>query len=261
VVNDPGDELTVLTQNAWGGAAGWETRLELMAKVIAERRPHVIGLQEVYAATRDGHRSQAHQLAERLGGYDTYWAPGKTHFGGDCEGVALLCERSVREHAVETLTLDPTDPFDGDRQRVVLCARIEVPAVDVFVTHLSLSALARYRTIGEITGIVTRQRASSASAGAILLGDFNAPPEERSVMALVDAGSDDVRWTDTWRAAHPGERGGTWPPLLPFRRIDYVLVNPPSAWQVVSCERLRFAGSDHLGVLARVRVRAASGPA
>ena len=253
-MNAPDKELTVLTQNAWGGAAGWEPRLELMARVIGECRPHLIGLQEVHAAGPDGQGSQAHQLAERLGGYDTYWAPGKTHFGGRCEGVALLCERSVREHLVERLTLDPTDPFDGDRQRVVLCVRVEEPAVDVFVTHLSLSASARYRTIGEITTMVTRERARSGARGALLLGDFNAVPDEPAIAALVDASSDELRWIDSWRDTHPGERGGTWPPVLPFRRIDYVLANPPSAWRVVSCERLRFAGSDHLGVLARLRV-------
>ena len=73
-----GDDLVVVTQNAWGGAAQWERRRDLMARKLGEIRPDVIGLQEVHAPdARDPGVSQAHELADRLGGYDVTFAPGR----------------------------------------------------------------------------------------------------------------------------------------------------------------------------------------
>ena len=256
------DELLVLTQNVWGGAGAWELRREVLAKAVAACRPHVIGLQEVHAENRSGEGSQAHQLAKLVGGYDTYFAPGRVRSGGACEGVAVLCRHGVREHAVEALTLDHDDPWDGESQRVVLCVQVDlaVGPVDVFVTHLSLSAKARHRTVRELLQFTARERQRSGSVGAVLMGDLNATPDDPAVAALVspdDAGQ--AAWVDAWSRAHPGARGGTWPAVWPFRRIDYQLLSPGGAWEVLSCERLRFAGSDHLGVLAGLRLLARPG--
>ena len=74
----PTDTLLVLTQNAWGQAPGWERRKARLVRKIAELRPHVVGLQEVHApSAATGERSQAHEIAEMVGGYDTYFAPGR----------------------------------------------------------------------------------------------------------------------------------------------------------------------------------------
>ena len=254
------DTLVVLTQNLWGGAAAWRDRRELFARAIAELRPDVVGLQEVRAPA-DGHGddSQAHELAATLGGlYTAHFAPARACSGGTCEGVALLCAREVHERAVESLSLDPDDALERGNRRVVLCSRIEHEGqrVDVFVTHLSLSARARARTLAELGAFVRAERDRSRSAGAVLLGDFNAPPFEPAIAALERAthGS----WVDTWKARHgPTSRGGTWPVLLPLRRIDYVFCQPASAWTVEACQRVPFCGSDHLGVLARLRLERA----
>lgn len=252
------DELVVLTQNAWGGAGAWEARRDLLAKVIAAHRPHVVGLQEVHAPSVSGATSQAHQIAARIGGYDTFFAPGRVRHNGSCEGVAILCRHGVREHAVEALTLDPEDPWDGESQRVVLCAQLDLPVgpVDVFVTHLSLSAKARHRTVRELLAFTARERRRSGSVGAVLMGDLNATPDDPAFGALVSPPDEDQAWLDVWSHAHGDAKGGTWPALFPFRRIDYQLVQPLGGWHVLACQRLRFAGSDHLGVLARLKLLA-----
>ena len=258
-----GDELVVMTQNCWGGAASWERRREMLARVIDELRPDIVGLQEVHAPEGAPDESQAHEIAALLGGrYEVHFAPARAHHRGTCEGVALLCARAVHERAVEALSLDPTDHLEAENHRVVLCSRIEHDGerVDVFVTHLSLSAQARARTLRELGAFVSAERARSRSAGAVLLGDFNAPPYEPAICALERA--TDGAWIDAWKATRgPRARGGTWPVFLPLRRIDYIFCQPAPHWIVEACERVPFAGSDHFGVIARLRLQRSHEPA
>ena len=256
----PTDTLLVLTQNAWGQAPGWERRKARLVRKIAELRPHVVGLQEVHApSAATGERSQAHEIAEMVGGYDTYFAPGRVRGSGACEGVAVLCRCDVREHSVESLTLDRSDRWDGESQRIVLCVTIELPVgtVDVFVTHLSLSERARRRTMQELLRFVIRERDRSKSRAAVLMGDLNAHPDEWALGALTRLDAEGGPWRDAWRDQHgPKARGGTWPAFLPLRRLDYIFVQPGADWQIESCDRIPFSGSDHLGVLGRLRLRA-----
>ncbi|AKT42026.1 endonuclease/exonuclease/phosphatase family protein [Chondromyces crocatus] len=249
------DDLLVLTQNLWGGAAAWPERRNLLARALDHLRPDVIGLQEVRAPAEGHHEtSQAHELAALVGGYTAHFAHARPLGPASCEGIALLCARDVDEHAVEALSLDPHDHLEAGNRRVVLCSRVEHQGhrVDVFVTHLSLSARARARTLQELGAFVRAERTRSRSTGAILLGDFNAPPHEETICALER--ETHGAWIDTWKATHgPLARGGTWPAILPFRRIDYVFCQPATAWTVAACHRLPFAGSDHLGVLTRLR--------
>ena len=40
-------DLVILTQNIWGGVALWERRRTMLARLIGDLRPGIIGLQEV----------------------------------------------------------------------------------------------------------------------------------------------------------------------------------------------------------------------
>jgi endonuclease/exonuclease/phosphatase family metal-dependent hydrolase len=249
------DDLVVLTQNAWGGVPFAATRLRWLAERIRELRPDVIGLQEIHAPDATGAGSQAHAVAGLVPGYHVRFAPARVA-GGPCEGVALLCREEPREYAVHALTLDRRDWLERPHQRVVLHARLPRPAdpLDVFVTHLSLSRSARARTLPELRAFIARRR--HPGGAALLLGDFNASPDEPALADLAGSGGDADGWVDAWLQAHPsGARGGTWPALLLLRRIDYVFVSPPGAWQVKSCDRVAGTGSDHLGVVTRLRLR------
>jgi len=239
--------LTVLSQNIWGGGPLWRLRRKALARRIARLGPDLIGLQEVHARSASGEASQAHELADLLADYRVIFAPARTAASGRCEGVALLCRDPVREHGVKTLTQGPRDALDRFGPRVVLHAVVERPegAVDVFVTHLSISRAARSRTVPELLAF-TRSRLLRPRA--VLMGDLNAEPDESSVVALEQAG-----WLDAWKSARgPERRGGTWPALAPFRRIDYIFVQPAAARIVRACERATVRGSDHLGVVTRL---------
>jgi endonuclease/exonuclease/phosphatase family metal-dependent hydrolase len=248
--------MIVLTQNVWGGGPFWSLRRKSLARRIAQLRPDVIGLQEVHAPNPDGGSSQAHDLGDLTGGYQVIFAPGRVTPSGRCEGVAILSRHAIREHSVVSLSQDRDDVLDRFGPRVVLRAFIDLSEgpVDVFVTHLSVSRRARARTIHELLDFAARERNQSSSRGALLLGDLNAEPDEPIISALADGGGQDGRaWIDAWTSANgPNEQGGTWPAIAPFRRIDYILVQPAEHWEVHACTRIPRSGSDHLGVVARL---------
>ncbi len=244
--------LTVLTQNLWGAFPMREERLALFAERVAELRPELVALQEVHA---DGPTSsQAHALAAQVGGYRAHYAPARVRSDGSAEGVALLVRRDARAHEPRALTLDPSDRFEGQNQRIVLAVTVDHDEgpLDVFVTHLSLSRRARTRTARELLEFVREVREASRSVGAVLAGDLNASPDEPAVELL------ERDWVDAWRAARGDARGATWPALLPFRRIDYLFAQPSEVVRVEACRRLPYAGSDHLGLLAELRILRAS---
>ncbi|MFT3767507.1 MAG: endonuclease/exonuclease/phosphatase family protein [Minicystis sp.] len=250
--------LMVLTQNAWGGAPLWTRRRERLARTIAELTPDVVGLQEIHAPTTRGDESQAHELAEILGGYDVIFAPARVTPSGACEGVALLLRRGteVVDQSTWKLSVDTSDPLDAPHQRVVLRAAIRRGAlIEVLVTHLSLSKKARERTIRELVIFAAEERRGSRSDGSVLLGDFNASPAEAALAHLEGPGG----WVDAWDRANPQDSGATWPAAVPFRRLDYVWVQLGSGWKVAECKRMPIAGSDHVGLWARVTMPRRSG--
>src|SRR4051812_43847280 len=113
-------DLTVLTQNIWGGAPLWKLRCRSLSRRIARLRPDIIGLQEVHAPDANGEMGQAHQLAGLAGDYHVLFAPGRIAPSGACEGVAILSRHPIREHSVGPLTLDRGDALDRFGPRVVL---------------------------------------------------------------------------------------------------------------------------------------------
>ncbi len=234
--------LTVLTQNVWGGFPRWRERSCLLRDRIARLYPEIIGLQEVHGGAGE---SQAHLIAPA--GYRVFFVPAR-RYGVAAEGIALLVRNDARAHEAHALTLDPSDRFEGRNQRMVLAVTIDRPEgpIDVFVTHLSLSRRARTRTAAELLEFVERVHEQSRSVASVLCGDLNADPDEPAVELL------ERHWTDAWRAVRGAARGGTWPAILPFRRLDYVFTR--GAIGVAACERVPYSGSDHLGVLATLRV-------
>jgi endonuclease/exonuclease/phosphatase family metal-dependent hydrolase len=243
--------LEVLTQNAWGGAPLWKRRREHLARAIGELGPDVVGLQEIHASAPADAASQAHELAE-LAGYDATFAPARVTASGHCEGVALLVRRGavIGDRTVLELSRDAEDALDGPHPRVALKARLRFPdradaELTAIVTHLSLSKSARARTIVELVAFADAARREGESA--VVMGDFNATPDEPALGAFAAGG-----WVDAWRQHHEAARGGTWPAGAPFRRIDYVFARPGTGLRVASSTRTPVSGSDHVGLLVRL---------
>ena len=104
----------------------------------------------------------------------------------------------------------------------------------------------------ELLAFAGGERTRTSGRGAILMGDLNAEPGEAIISALESkAGRDGSAWLDVWSSSgKPRGRGGTYPSVCPFRRIDYVFLQPQGAWQVHRCGPMGVSGSDHRGVVA-----------
>ncbi len=143
-------------------------------------------------------------------------------------------------------------------------ARIRVPGgaeVSVLGVHV---VSPKARAVGEWQSDLTKltQLGHSVHGPTVFVGDFNAgtvhAPFRRLLgTGLVDAASvrsarpDPWWWAPLW----------TWPADLsvpPFVRIDHVLVTPSSI-AVRSVRTVAVPGTDHLGVLASLRVARATG--
>ena len=97
-----------------------------------------------------------------------------------------------------------------------------------------------------------RERAAAASGPMLVAGDLNATRDHEPFRAILDTGLRDAAeqagsgWQPTWPAA------GSWGPLRPLLMIDHVLASPD--FVALETSTVKVPGSDHLALLARLRV-------
>jgi endonuclease/exonuclease/phosphatase family metal-dependent hydrolase len=207
--------------------------LESVRDLLAETAAGIVGLQEtaggrLTAGGLDGVRWLAREL-------DLHAAVGPpTRIAS--YGVALLSRWPIREERWVVL------PSTDTATRVALAAVVESPLGDlpVVVAHLETEGAVR---VEQAERVVELARETGDLDRAVVLGDFNATPDERPYAVLTDA------FADPW--AGVGSEGYTYSASDPRKRIDYALVGRD--W---NHERGAVVGSpsvsDHLGVSVRV---------
>jgi endonuclease/exonuclease/phosphatase family metal-dependent hydrolase len=228
--------MRVLTWNLWWRYGPWQRRRDAIAATLADVRPDVCGLQEVWG---HGGQNLAADLAERLG-LHWCWAVAHAHPDGDeiAIGNAVLSRWPITGQAEVAL---PTR--DPDEARVALHARIDAPGgvLPMFTTHLtyqpggSAVRLPQVRRLAEFV-------AENGDGGAyppMVTGDLNAEPtsdELRLLGGVVTAPAvPGLVLLDAWRYADPADPGFTWDrrngyqadTVIPDSRIDYILVGLP----------------------------------
>lgn len=262
---------------AWDGLDSWPLRRQATAATVAGLEADLLGLQEVYGF-------QQRYLLRRLAGYAAAGA-GRTDGRRSGERCAVLYRTTrLKLDQVTTRWFSDTPDVPGSTGWGNRLPRI--------VTLARFTDLAGGRRFGfadchlEGSPAVARHRSATALATWldpclpwIVAGDLNAEPHDAAVRTLLDAGLRDVfapgaaagrpagrRMPGGSSAAHPGRpaaapvttiaapRGGA-----AGRRIDYLLVT--GEWEVVAAAvpapgRHRRRASDHLPVLATVRLRA-----
>lgn len=247
-----------MTLNLWNYTPPWPQRRKIAADLIARHTPDVVALQESRHDFRfERGRGQGEQLAE-LTGYHPSSAVAQVYIPilRLDEGLTILTRTPPLDVAVCRLTRYPHDRLDENR-RICLGITIEHDGrrVHVFDTHFSLSAEAR---LGNATEAYRFLDERAGHDPAILMGDLNAEPGERSIRILVgdqavDGQEGDL--LDCWATANPSDPGYTYSSSEPVRRIDYVLARnlPPGpiSASVLGDESVNgvFA-SDHLGIVA-----------
>ena len=249
--------LKMMTLNVWGYNGDWERRRGVIGELLQREQPDVVGLQEVCDWRRFNAEGdhQLHQLA-RLAGYPfshfqpAYRRPDKML------GQGILSHHPLVAVACLPFPQDPNDPKDTE-DRVAVWTQVAMPdgIVEIAVTHLSLSPMARERSVRRLVDWLWRR----SDAPKILMGDLNDAPNSPTLRFLLCEATPPL--ADAWALAHPDEHGFTFPSHAPQHRIDYVLFAPPDAFVV---DDIQLVGdthdangtypSDHLGIVAVLRI-------
>lgn len=213
-------------------------RKEAIAATLAEVRPDLCGLQEVWSA---GDQNLAEDLAERLGMCWRWEMAAAIDPARDDDvqiGNAILSRWPILD-AVEVRLLTA----GADEGRAALHARIETPGglLPMFTTHLthypgaSEIRLAQVRQVAEFVAM----HATECVYPPVVTGDFNAEPasdEIRLLGGLLTAPAvPGLVLVDSWRYADPADPGFTLDhrngyrnaSTIPDSRIDYILVGLP----------------------------------
>ncbi|XP_071949036.1 uncharacterized protein [Antedon mediterranea] len=283
--------LQILSYNIWNfnsfenNPNYYVRRMNQLGILVAGSQSDIIGFQEVRFDQLNGKElgpAQVQHLANYLPGYQFVYQPAVSYFSQDLvrveEGLAIFSKHPIVAHDYILLSRNFSDADDSVHQRICLRAEIIIPdigAVHVFVTHLSLSASARLRSVLEIWNYI-----SAVKGPAILLGDFNDEPHSKPIQFL--SGKTDINgvWTselkDAWRVFYKEPRPDT-PGVyqgnekrddgLTFnrldkhlrKRIDYIFVRLPKHLEIKDISLLndeqwnRKASSDHVAVQATIK--------
>jgi endonuclease/exonuclease/phosphatase family metal-dependent hydrolase len=245
------DPLHVATLNIRNLADRWDERLPLLLADMAALQPDLLGLQEVvYVLQQDRLIGAAGE-----GRYESArgWA-GRPEYGN-----ALLTRAPFL--AAEA------DRLDLGRARSAIRARVDLPSgrsIRAAVTHLH--HLPPDESIREDQARqLVDWLAQAGPSDAVVVGDFNASPDEPACARMREAG-----FRSAYAEANGSEPDVTWPSGLqapamdtdgPAGCLDYIWVR--GAIRVESC-RLAFDRpavgdptlypSDHLGLSARLVV-------
>jgi endonuclease/exonuclease/phosphatase family metal-dependent hydrolase len=227
-------ELSVLSYNIGGHTALVRRRhVEEIARLIAELRPDVVGLQEVHRATWQARfRDQALEIARRTG-MAVHFGPSFHALGGAFGNAVLVRGRVL---AGEVLAL----PSFGE-PRSLLRTTVEVDGfeLDFYVTHLAAwGSLNRRIRAAQARCLV--ERVASSHRPFVLCGDLNVSPAAADLAGLMTS--------DAMRLC--GAAGEPTHALL-GRRIDYIFSHP--GFDVLEAGVLRRGPSDHWPVIARLR--------
>jgi endonuclease/exonuclease/phosphatase family metal-dependent hydrolase len=228
----PPRALKVMSYNVQGHGARLVGRyLERIARVIAEEKPDLVGLQEVHRRTWLARFEDQAEALGRLTGMKVHFGASFAKKGGEF-GNALLTHGEVRSTAVHSL------PGSGE-PRTILESLVEVHGGELrfLVTHLAawgrLGSGMRSRQVLHVA-----ERLHAITEPFVMVGDLNAPPDAPELRNLVAAQL--FRSCGGLECTHRMTR----------QRLDYVFADP--GWTTVSARVLRVGPSDHWPVVVEL---------
>lgn len=236
--------------------------MSLIRRGLKELSPDVVGIQEVLSMP--GFMSQVDAIADNLG-FETATA-GEWDLGsGLILGNAILSKHPIDQSKSFAL------PSLGREPRCLQFASLRTPAgiIPFFNTHLTHRFEDTKIRVEQILAIKELVISNSSGSPAILVGDFNAPPDSSEISTLRNS----CELTDCWDYCHkksePMQPGHTFSrrnsfALLsdePSRRIDYIFSigqnhhKPVHAALAFDCPEENVFASDHFGVFAELELR------
>lgn len=192
-------EMTILSYNVKNGS-GMDKKKDYdrTAKVIRDRKPDVVALQELDNKTsRSGGKDVLAEIARRTGMKGTYAKA--INFGGGEYGIGLLSK--VVPLSVKRI------PLPGKEEaRVMLVAEFE--KYFFAVVHLSLTQKDRGSSVETITKL-----AAESKKPFFIAGDFNAKPDSPEMVKMKEKFT--LLSDDSWK---------TCPADKPTECIDYIWI-------------------------------------
>jgi len=217
------------------GARGQNPRFDLdrVIALIKDHDPDVIALQEIDSRRpRKRNAIEPFQALKDALGTHGVDARAITTIDGDY-GQALFSRWPIENPEIHDITFKEREP-----RRVIRCD-VQLPGgpLRVIATHLGLSIRERRGQARKLLSL-----AGDVSHPTLVLGDFN-----------------DWFWFGSVRkvlaAALPARsRTRTFPSKLPMFRFDRIYCHPRTALISTTTDRRASALSDHLPVIARIRV-------
>jgi endonuclease/exonuclease/phosphatase family metal-dependent hydrolase len=232
-------EMRILSWNLWWRYGPWERRCEAIATTLADVRPDLCGLQEVWGTPSE---NLAAELAGRLG---MYWCWAAASSNGDERGEDLSIGNAIlsRWPIASNAQADLAAGGLAGQGRVAVHARIDAPggALPVFTTHLAYGlGLSQVRSAQvRLLAQFVAEHAGDCTYPPVITGDLNAEPgsDELRLLGgiLTSPAVPGLVLLDAWRYAEPGDPGFTWDhrngyqadSVIPDSRIDYILVGLP----------------------------------
>lgn len=213
-----------------------EVDLERVADVLRPLDADVITLQEIDRGTE---RTEGVDQAVRLGellGMTAHFGDFMPYQGGEY-GMAVLTRLPVR--SVRNLRLP-----DGEEPRTALEVRVEVGLdreVSVIGIHFYRTPEERLAQADSLSGYLR-----DADHPLILAGDFNSRRGDRILQSLRAA---------DWYVVDKEGAEDTYPADAPAREIDFVMIRPAEAFEVVEHRVIaESVASDHRPLLAVFRI-------
>jgi endonuclease/exonuclease/phosphatase family metal-dependent hydrolase len=225
----------------------WEKRRELIAQTIKRGGADIVALQAVERA-HDADSDQAAELARLLPQYQhVLFHPAQQKADGSAQGLALLSRVALAYS--DHLALSFTSGLEDADRRIVLHARMLFDGSPLNIFNAYLSWVPEQNVDNVVETIAYTRRFPGDS---VLLGDFNAQPDE--LAPLYEHG-----WVDAWARLHPNDSGYTYETGNAEERIDYIWVSEALAERLQSIEivadRANKNGtyaSDHYGLMAEL---------
>jgi endonuclease/exonuclease/phosphatase family metal-dependent hydrolase len=260
--------LRVLTLNVWARHGDWPSRRAALATGLRQADADLMCFQETVVTGDDD------QVQELIGpGYHVI------HHGGreaDGTGLSVASRWPLRILLEEALLVTPrVDPRELAARVAVLEVAAPAPFGPLLLVHHKPTFRLGYEYERELQAVAAARLVAGLATDrpVIVAGDFDDVPESASIRfwrGLQSLDRMSVRYLDAWEVHHrdePGHTftprnplvlGGNWP-LLPPRRIDYIMVGCGDTGphlRIAGC-RLAFDepidrtwASDHFGVVA-----------
>jgi len=237
--------LRVLTLNIHHGR-GLDGRIDLrrIADQIQSVHADIVAMQEVDVNTRrSGNVDQAARLAE-LTGMHVVFGRAKSHSGGKY-GNAILSRWPIESsHVVDFPRPFPSSLIQENRSVVIGRVMVDTQALDIYSTHFDFFSNPEARILSaQKLNAILEDRCGASNVPAVLLGDFNARPGQRSILEI----------RRNWSHVRTQNPLPTFPSDDPIHELDHLFVSPNRQWQARSIETFRFNQcSDHCGLLAEL---------